>query len=257
MLPIGAHRRPETMNEPVPRSPLPARPVWAAALLVLSVVAAGCGGGGDAGPDAPVTRATTAPPAAPAPAPARPRVVVLGDSLTAGYGLPTTDQAFPALLQQRIDAEGLGYEVVNMGVSGDTSAGGLRRLDWALDGDVRVLVLALGANDGLRGLGPDQMRQNLTAIVERARQRGARVLLCGMEAPPNLGAQYTAQFRQVYRDLARERQLAFLPFLLDGVAGVATLNQNDGIHPNREGAARVAELVWASLRPMLKAPSSS
>ncbi len=194
--------------------------------------------------------------AASTPMAARPRIVVLGDSLTAGYGLPSSDEAFPALLQARVDAEGLGYDVVNMGVSGDTSAGGLRRLDWALEGDVRVLVLALGANDGLRGLGAGQMKDNLTAIIERARARGARVLLCGMEAPPNLGPLYTAQFRQAYREVAREQAVTFLPFLLDGVAGVAALNQADGIHPNREGAARVAALVWNALRPMLATGSS-
>jgi acyl-CoA thioesterase-1 len=211
--------------------------------------------------DAGKTNAGAAPAAAPAAAPvaevpARPRIVVLGDSLTAGYGLPSTDDAFPALLQRKIDREGLGFDVVNMGVSGDTSAGGLRRLDWALEGDVRVLVVALGANDGLRGLGPAQLRQNLEAMIDRARGRGVAVLLCGMEAPPNLGAQYTGEFRRVYSEVAREKGVAFLPFLLDGVAGVAELNQNDGIHPNHEGTARVADLVWTSLRPLLESSSS-
>lgn len=232
------------------------RSVRAAFAALAAVLMAGCGGApqGQAPPAPPPEAAPTT--SAAAPVSVRPRVVVLGDSLTAGYGLPSKDDAFPALLQARIDAEGLGYEVVNMGVSGDTSAGGLRRIDWALDGDVRVLVLALGANDGLRGLGPEQLEANLTAMIERARARGARVLLCGMEAPPNLGPLYTAQFRRVYRDVAREQDVAFLPFLLDGVAGVAALNQNDGIHPNHEGAARVAALVWTSLRPMLAASSS-
>ncbi len=241
-----------------PVSFLTRRPLRALALGLSLLLPAACGGPAERPAPRPEggSAAAPAPAAVPAPAPARPRVVVLGDSLTAGYGLPSKDDAFPALLQQKVDAEGLGYEVVNMGVSGDTSAGGLRRLDWALEGDVRVLVVALGANDGLRGLGPDQMKANLAQTIDRARGRGARVLLCGMEAPPNLGADYTAQFRRAYQDLAREKGVVFLPFLLDGVAGVAALNQNDGIHPNHAGTARVADLVWTSLRPMLAASSS-
>lgn len=222
--------------------------------LIVSLLAA-CGGPAEREAAVAPAPGPATPPSA-TPAPARPRVVVLGDSLTAGYGLPSKDDAFPALLQRRLDAEGLGYEVVNMGVSGDTSAGGLRRLDWALEGDVRVLVLALGANDGLRGLGPEHMKANLGQMIDRARGRGIRVLLCGMEAPPNLGAAYTAEFRRAYRELASEKDVPLIPFLLDGVAGVAALNQNDGIHPNHEGTARVAELVWTSLRPMLAASSS-
>jgi acyl-CoA thioesterase-1 len=178
-----------------------------------------------------------------------PRIVILGDSLTAGLGLPP-DQAFPAILQQLSDADGLDYEIVNAGVSGDTSAGGVRRLDWALAGDVRVLVIALGGNDGLRGVPPEELRRNLSTIIERAQARGAGVVLAGMEAPPNLGPAYTAAFRQVYVDLAEQYDLPFLPFLLDGVAGVAELNQRDGIHPNAEGAELVAELVWPVLQPL-------
>lgn len=185
----------------------------------------------------------------------RPRIVVLGDSLTAGFGLDA-GQAFPALLQRRLDEAGLGYEVVNMGVSGDTSAGGLRRLDWALDGDVRILIVALGGNDALRGLPPEDLERNLGAIIDRARTRGIDVLLCGMEAPPNLGATYTAAFRDVYRRLAREKGVALLPFLLEGVAGVPGLNQADGIHPNEEGAHRIADLVWTHLDPLLKRTAS-
>lgn len=185
----------------------------------------------------------------------RPRIVVLGDSLTAGYGLDAR-QAYPALLQQRLDEAGLGYEVVNMGVSGDTSAGGLRRLDWALEGDVRILIVALGGNDALRGLPPADLERNLGAIIDRARARGIDVLLCGMEAPPNLGAAYTNAFRDVYRRLAREKRVALLPFLLEGVAGDPGLNQADGIHPNEEGARRIADLVWTRLEPMLERTSS-
>jgi acyl-CoA thioesterase-1 len=176
---------------------------------------------------------------------------VLGDSLTAGYGLQDVGSSFPAQLQKRLDAEGLAFEVVNMGVSGDTSAGGLRRLDWALQGDVRVLVIALGGNDALRGLSPEDLERNLTGMVERAQERGVRVLLCGMEAPPNFGPAYTRAFREVYPRVARQTGVVLLPFLLEGVAGVHALNQADGIHPSAEGARRVADLVWAQLAPML------
>lgn len=198
---------------------------------------------------------TTAAPASDAPAAAAPvaakaRVVALGDSLTAGLGL-SPEQAWPALVQQKITDAGLDVEVVNAGVSGDTTAGGLRRLDWALDGDVTVLVIELGANDGLRGLPPSQMRDNLSQMIRTAKSRGIAVLLCGMEAPPNFGPQYTREFRQVYVDLAAEHDVALLPFFLDGVAGNAAYNQADGIHPNEEGTRRVADLVWQSLQPVL------
>lgn len=197
---------------------------------------------------APAGQALSGPaPSAPA---ARPRVVALGDSLTAGLGLPP-EQAWPALVQRKADEAGLDVEVVNAGVSGDTSAGGLRRLDWALDGDVRVLVLELGANDGLRGLPVSQMQDNLAQMIRTAKERRITVLLCGMEAPPNFGPQYTRQFRQVFADLAREHDVALLPFLLAGVAGDPALNQADGIHPNEAGAQRVADLVWQSLQPLL------
>jgi acyl-CoA thioesterase I len=187
---------------------------------------------------------------------ARPRVVVLGDSLSAGLGL-SPQEAFPALLQRKIDTEGLKFEVVNAGVSGDTSAGGLRRLDWALDGNVQVLILGLGANDGLRGLSVDEMRRNLSAIVERAQARHIAVVLCGMEAPPNFGASYTTSFRAAFKEVATKYDLAFVPFLLDGVAGLADLNQDDGIHPNARGAQRVADTVWSTLRPLLFTKTAS
>lgn len=177
-------------------------------------------------------------------------MVILGDSLTAGLGLPA-DEAYPAILQRKIDAEHLNYEVVNAGVSGDTTAGGLRRLDWVLSGDVRVLVVALGANDGLRGLPPREMKENLSRIIASAKGRGVAVVLAGMEAPPNVGPEYTSAFRNVYRDLARQHGIVLVPFLLQGVAGQASLNQADGIHPNEEGARRVAEVVWSRLRPLL------
>jgi acyl-CoA thioesterase-1 len=141
--------------------------------------------------------------------------------------------------------------VVNAGVSGDTSAGGLSRLDWALDGDVRVLIVALGGNDGLRGLPPDELQRNLSTIIERAQARGIKVLLCGMEAPPNFGREYAVGFHRVYQAVAKKYNVAFVPFLLDKVAGIESLNQRDGIHPTAEGARIVADNVWAVLRPML------
>jgi acyl-CoA thioesterase-1 len=225
------------------------------AVVSLTVVACGTPRTGEppAGPD-PASAASPVPsePRVPAVADARPRVVVLGDSLTAGYGLNPSD-AFPSQLQRRIDAAGLTFAVVNMGVSGDTSAGGLRRLEWALEGDVRVLVIALGGNDGLRGLSPEDLGRNLDAMIDAAQRRGIAVLLCGMEAPPNFGAPYTAAFREVYHSVAREKSVVLLPFLLEGVAGVPSLNQADGIHPTAEGARRVADLVWTRLEPMLDA----
>jgi acyl-CoA thioesterase I len=213
------------------------------------------------------TSQTTQQPApAPQPAPAasadpnesgRPKIVVLGDSLTAGYGLLEM-QAFPALLQKKLDVDGYQWEVVNAGISGDTSAAGLQRLDYTLaQGDVRILILELGANDGLRGLPVAEMKKNLGAIIEAAQQKRIAVLLAGMEAPPNFGPEYTVSFRQVYRDLARQYNVKFLPFLLDKVAGEASLNQADGIHPNVEGAKIVADTVWNVLRPMVDAASSS
>ena len=202
---------------------------------------------------APVTAPAPTPPvsAAPAaPSAARPRIVFLGDSLTAGLGLPV-EESYPALIQRRLEQAGYAYEVVNAGVSGDTSAGGLRRLDWSLDGDVRVLIVALGGNDGLRGLPPDDLKKNLSSILDRAADRHVTVILAGMEAPPNNGREYTDQFRAVYLELAKTRNVRLIPFLLDGVAGDPTLNQADGIHPNTRGAGIVADVVWRTLQPVL------
>lgn len=184
----------------------------------------------------------------------RPKVVILGDSLSAGYGL-NDGESYPARLQERIDTAGLGYEIANVSVSGDTSAGGLRRLEWALDGDVRVVVLELGANDGLRGLPVDALRENLARMIERAQARGVRVVLAGMEAPPNFGPAYTREFHRVYPDLAARYRVALVPFLLEGVAGRAELNIADGIHPNKDGARIVEGNVWRVLEPLLTAPA--
>jgi acyl-CoA thioesterase-1 len=220
----------------------------AAASVLVFVAACGSGAGSSSGPAAQPAATSGSQVHA---APSRPRIVALGDSLTAGLGL-SPDDAYPAVLQRRIDREGLNYEVVNAGVSGDTSAGGLSRLDWALQGDVRILIVALGGNDALRGLQEGELRTNLGAIIERAKARRVRVLLAGMEAPPNFGRQYAVAFHQVYRDLAKQYNVALVPFLLDKVAGVESLNQRDGIHPTAAGARIVADNVWAVLRPMLK-----
>ena len=185
----------------------------------------------------------------------RPRVVVLGDSLTAGLGLPIED-AYPSLLQKRIDDEGLRYEVVNAGVSGDTSAGGLSRLDWALEGDVKFLIVALGGNDALRALPVAELQQNLSTIIERAQAKHIQVVLAGMEAPRNFGRDYDVGFHQVYPDVAKKYNVPLVPFLLQGVAGDDRLNQRDGIHPTAEGAHIVANNVWTVLKPLLANPHS-
>jgi acyl-CoA thioesterase-1 len=224
-------------------------------LLFLSVAAASCGQA-DAGRATPARAAASdvpAPASTPERVAARRRIVFLGDSLTAGYGL-ARPEAVPSLIQARLDAEGYRYEVVNAGVSGDTSAGGLSRLDWSLDGDVAVLVIELGANDGLRGLPVSQMKSNLTSIITRAKQRGITVILTGMEAPPNYGAAYTSEFRQAYRDLADEHDVVFVPFYLDGVAGDPSLNIADGIHPNAAGSKIIELTVWRALEPVLEKP---
>lgn len=203
--------------------------------------------------------APTAPrsePASTVPTDSKPRIVFLGDSLTAGYGLEKS-QAVPALIQARLTREGYPFEVVNAGVSGDTSAGGLSRLEWSLEGQVRILVLALGANDGLRGLPVASMRRNLEAIITKAQARGIAVLLVGMEALPNYGALYTSEFRDTFPSLARAHKLALMPFYLDGVAGVPELNIADGIHPNPKGAAIVADKLWPILEPLLRAAVAS
>ena len=191
--------------------------------------------------------------AAPTPTPdARPVIVFLGDSLTAGYGLDP-DEAFPALIQARLDEAGLAYRVVNAGVSGETSAGALRRLDWLLRQPVAVLIVETGGNDGLRGQDPATTRLNLQAILDRARALvpPPKLLLVGMEALPNYGEGYRRQFRALYPELARKNQVALVPFLLEDVAGVPDLNLADGIHPNAAGHERVAETVWKVLRPLL------
>ncbi len=180
----------------------------------------------------------------------RQRIVVLGDSLTAGLGLDPAE-AYPAQLQKKIDAEKLPYEISSAGVSGDTSAGGVSRLEWALGDNPRILIVALGGNDALRGLPIAELKRNLSTIVERAQARQISVILTGMEAPPNFGRDYISAFHQVYPDLARQYHVPLVPFLLQNVAGIEALNQRDGIHPTAEGARIVADNVWTVLRPML------
>src|SRR5262245_22980289 len=181
----------------------------------------------------------------------RPIIVAFGDSLTAGYGLHE-DYGFTTLLQRKLDEKGFRYHVVQAGLSGDTSAGGVGRIDWALEeGPVKILILELGGNDGLRGLPVADMKKNLAEIIERAQARGVTVVLAGMEAPPNMGEEYTGEFRQVFRDLAKKYKLTLIPFLLDGVAGNREMNQPDGIHPNVAGEKMMTENVWRELEPLL------
>jgi acyl-CoA thioesterase I len=179
-------------------------------------------------------------------------IVVLGDSLAAGYGLDRTE-AFPALLQRKVNELGLKFNVVNAGVSGDTSAGGLRRLDWLLKRPVDVLVIELGGNDGLRGLSAAAMKKNLQSIIERARAKypGVQIVLAGMKMPANFG-EYATQFERVYPELAKEHNVALVPFLLEGVGGRPELNLPDRIHPTVEGQKILAENVWQVLKPLLE-----
>jgi len=237
---------------------------WRAAwttLLALSAVAAAAGlsacdrpGGGkeaptanEYGPAQPVQQAAT-----PQPAQDATRVLVcLGDSITAGFGL-REDQSYPHLLQERLQSMGLKWRVVNAGVSGDTSAGGLARMDWLLKQRIDVLFVALGGNDGLRGLGPEQMQTNLSAIVEKAQAAGAKVVLAGMRMPTNYGADYRKAFEAVYPAAAKQHGIPLLPFLLEGVALNPKLNQQDGIHPTADGAKIVEANVWNVLAPLIE-----
>lgn len=183
----------------------------------------------------------------------RPAVVFLGTSLTAGLGLDP-EQAYPALIQRKIDSAGLEFRVVNAGVSGETSAGARRRVDWLLRQPVTVLVLETGANDGLRGLPPDSLRANIQAVFDEAKAISPppKLMLIGMRVPPNYGRAYTEGFEAVYPELARRNGARLVPFLLEGVGGVPRLNQADGIHPTAEGQRLMAETVWRVLEPLLR-----
>ena len=181
-------------------------------------------------------------------------LLFFGDSLTAGYGLedPTTS-AFPARVQKKVDDSGLPWRVVNAGLSGETSAGGRRRVDWILRQQVDVFVLELGGNDGLRGIPPEATRANLQAIIDRVRTKypAARIVLAGMAAPPNMGTEFTNAFAVIFPELAEKNRIPLIPFLLEGVASRPELNQADGIHPNGQGHAIVAETVWTAVKPLL------
>ncbi|HLR24407.1 MAG TPA: arylesterase [Fodinibius sp.] len=181
------------------------------------------------------------------------RILFFGDSITAGYGIEE-QKAYPALIQQKIDSLGWNYEVVNGGLSGETSAGGLRRIDWMLRQPIDLFVLELGANDGLRGIDPGVTKNNLQKIIDKVEKAypEAAIVLAGMQVPPNLGPDYTDQFKKIYPSLAEKNRVTLIPFLLKGVAGNEELNQSDGIHPTAEGHQIVAQNVWKVLEPILK-----
>ena len=181
-----------------------------------------------------------------------PKIVALGDSLTAGFGL-AEPESYPYLLQQRLKSDGYDYEVVNAGVSGDTSLGGLERADWVLGQDnVEVLILELGANDLLRGMPVSKMKENLANIIQKAKAKKVKVLLCGMLAPPTMGSDYQRDYTNAFPDLADEYKVEFLPVLLDGIAMKKELNQADGIHPNADGTKIMTENIFNALKPLLK-----
>lgn len=181
----------------------------------------------------------------------RPRIVAFGDSLTAGLGVAAED-SYPSQLQRRLNEAGYRYRVINAGVSGDTTAGGLRRVDWVLMSKPKLVILELGANDGLRGLDLDQTRANLEQIIQRLQAAGVTVVLAGMKLPPNYGADYTGRFAALYPELAQKYRLPSLPFFLEGVAASASLNQADGIHPTAEGYRVIVDHLFPVLEPMLE-----
>ncbi len=184
-------------------------------------------------------------------------LVVLGDSIAAGYGVDA-DEAFPSVLQQKIDGAHLPYRVVNAGVSGDTTAGGLRRISWVLKQPVDVLLIELGGNDGLRGIVPDETARNLQGIIDKARAQypAVKIAVSGMQMPANMGPEYTRKYREVFEEAAKKNDATFIPFLLEGVGARADLNQADRIHPNPEGHKIVAENVWKVIRPILEERSA-
>lgn len=181
-------------------------------------------------------------------------ILCFGDSITAGYGLDDTTDAYPGILQEKIDSLELDYTVINSGVSGETTAGGRSRIEWVIQQQVDIFLLELGANDGLRGVALSETRSNLQAIIDVVREKSPEttIILAGMQLPPNMGQEYTSGFRKLFIDLAEENNLAFIPFILKDVGGVASLNQTDGIHPTSEGHKIVANTVWETLKPLLK-----
>lgn len=179
-------------------------------------------------------------------------ILIFGDSITAGYGVEP-EQSFPSLIQNRIDSLALNYEIINGGLSGETSAGGLRRIDWVLQREVDIMILELGGNDGLRGIDLSSTKQNLQEIVDKAKAKypSMLIIIAGMQVPPNLGIEYTQEFRDIFPALARENDLPLIPFILEKVGGLEEYNQPDQIHPNAEGHKLVAETVWEYLYPVL------
>ena len=178
-------------------------------------------------------------------------VLAFGDSLTAGYGVKD-EESYPSKLQQKISSAGFSHKVVNAGVSGDTTAGGVRRIRWLMKHEPEIVILALGANDGLRGLSIDEMRKNLEIMITICREHNAQILLAGMKALPNYGEDYMREFETVFPELAKKHDLIFLPFLLEGVAGERQYTQPDGLHPLASGYSIITDLVWERLKPMLK-----
>ncbi|MCC3152316.1 arylesterase [Hymenobacter sp. BT770] len=205
-------------------------------------------------PAAPAVRSANPKPAA---STGKKRLLFFGNSLTAGYGVEP-EQAFPALVGQKIDSLGLNYAVINAGLSGETTAGGRSRVSWVLRQPVDVFVLELGGNDGLRGIPLTDTRRNLQAIIDTVRRRspGAQIVLAGMQIPPNLGQTYSNDFKALYQEIAEKNQLVLIPFLLEGVGGNRRLNQADGIHPTPAGHRIVARTVWHTLQPLLEVPAT-
>jgi acyl-CoA thioesterase I len=195
------------------------------------------------------TSAASAPLASPSAE--RPRIVAFGDSLTAGLGVPS-DQSYPAQLQRTLDGAGYAYRVVNAGVSGDTTAGGVRRVPWVLNSRPSIVILELGANDGLRGLSLQETKANLERIIQQLQQASVTVVLAGMKLPPNYGQDYTKGFEALYQTLAKQYRLTLIPFFLDGVAASSSLNQADGIHPTGEGYRIIVQKIFPVLEPLLK-----
>jgi acyl-CoA thioesterase-1 len=225
-----------------------------AAMALIAIVACGAGQGKDKAADTARARRPESKPgtAGPAAAPGKKQILFAGTSLTAGLGLEP-DSAYPMLIQRKIDSAGLPFDVVNAGVSGETSSGLLDRLDWLLRGQFAVMVLETGANDGLRGIAPSVLEANLDTALSRvkAKRPDARVVLVQMEALPNLGPKYASEFHAVYPTVAKEHDVPLLPFLLNNVAGRRDLNQADGVHPNYRGERIVADNVWQALQPIL------
>lgn len=180
-------------------------------------------------------------------------ILCFGDSITAGYGLEDINDAFPAVLQEKIDGLGLDYTVINSGLSGETSAGGKSRIGWVMNQAITIFILELGANDGLRGIPPSETKKNLQGIIDVVSEKSpnTKIILAGMELPPNMGQDYTNEFRSVFASLAAENNVEFIPFILEGVGGIAKLNQSDGIHPTVEGHKLLANTVWKTLKPLV------